>query len=904
MFKKTKICAGVLIALGGLSTQVLAQQQLERIEITGSSIKRLVDTDAILPISIISADDLRQSGVNSAEGALTRIAASQSMQGSSQSIGSGTAGAAFANMRGLGANKTLVLLNGRRVAAFAFDSSAVDLNSIPFAAVERIEVLRDGASAIYGTDAIGGVINFITKRDYKGFDATVNYSQPQEDGGKKKGFAISGGFGSLEKDGYNIWASADVQKNDMITSQQRDFGRTGVIPDKGVFLTSGTTFPGNFTQTQAVLNPDGTPALDAEGNPKTRTISGNPSLPGCKPPLSLNLAGAAATSCRFDYTGSIDLVPETEVKTATVKGTVKLGSNYLTLEHMRAENRNLTHVAPDPVTGLSVPITSPFYPKTYPGVDPTKSITAGWRMMEGGQRTGDSNTDANRTVMSLDGTLGTWDYRAGLLYAVSNGEQAIKQGYINKALIQKGVTDGVLNPFGDNSAAGLTAIEAAQMRGTYSWAKGKVRSVDANISNSFGSLAGGPIGVSFGAEFRKESYANDTDDNIVNNVGSLGASPYHVKGDRDVSAVSGEILVPILKSLELSVAGRYDDYSDFGGTFNPKVGFRWTPMKAFSLRGSYNTGFRAPSLDEIYGPNTITFSANSYNDPLLCPGGVVTEAGVETRDCDQQVQMQRGGNKNLKPEESKTFSLGLAFEPIKDLTASIDYWNIELTDQIGQFPEQAIFNDPVKYADRLKRCKTLSAEVQSGLDRCSPAEWRNSNALGYAVGPGDNLGGVKTDGIDFALGYGLSTGFGRWQFSWESTYVNSYKYQRNKGDAYVENVGRYIDSGPVLEWIHNFGVGWKLGDFASSLNINHKSGYVDENLVDAEFLNKVKAYTVADLSVTWTGIKHAKFTAGVQNLFDEAPPFSNQGSTFQKGYDPRIASAYGRTFILRAGVSF
>jgi iron complex outermembrane receptor protein len=883
MFQRKRINAAVLLALGSaLSGAAFAQETLERVQVTGSSIKRLVDTDAILPISVISAAELRASGVNSAEGALTRIAASQSMQGSSQSIGSGTGGAAYANMRGLGANKTLVLLNGRRVAAFAFDSSAVDLNSIPFAAVERVEVLRDGASAIYGTDAIGGVINFITKKDYKGFDATVNYSQPQEDGGKKQGLAVSGGFGSLEKDGFNIWASLDVQKNDLISSQQREFGKTGVLPDKGVFLTSGTTFPGNFSQ---------------------GSLSGNPSLPGCNPPLSLNIVGAAAKTCRFDYTGYIDLVPETETKSGTIKGTLKLGGAYVTLEHMQAENYNLTHVAPDPVTGLEVPITNPFFPKSYPGVDATQSVFAGWRMMEGGQRTGESNTKAQRTVLSVDGSFGNWDYRAGLLSAQSKGDQGITQGYINKSIIRKGINDGILNPFGKNSEAGLAIIEQSQMRGVYSKAKGEVTSIDGNISTSFGNLAGGPIGVSFGAEYREETYKNDTDDDIVNNVGSLGASPYHVKGDRTIGALSAEFMFPVLKSLELSLAGRYDDYSDFGGTFNPKVGFRWTPMKSVSLRGSYNTGFRAPSLDEIYGPNTITYSANAYNDPLLCPGGVVAAGGVESRDCDQQVQMQRGGNKNLKPEESKTFSLGLAFEPVKNLTASIDYWNIELTEQIGQFPEQAIFADPAKHADRFKRCNALSADVQSTLDRCQKP-WVGSNALGYAVGPGDNLGGVKTDGVDFALGYGMDSGFGRWQFSWEATWVNSYKYQRNKGDAFVENAGRYIDSGPVIEWVHNFGIGWKMGDFSSNFNILRKDGYVDENNVDPEFLNNVKAYTLADLSVTWTGVKHLKLTGGVQNLFDEAPPFSNQGSTFQKGYDPRIANPYGRTYFVRAGVSF
>ena len=886
MFKKSQISTAVWTALGGLVLSAVpahAQQTLERIEVTGSSIKRMVDTDSALPISVISAADLRATGVNSAEGALAKIAASQSMTGSSQTIGSGTGGAAYANLRGLGSNKTLVLLNGRRVAAFAFSSASVDLNSIPFAAIDRVEVLRDGASAIYGTDAIGGVINFITKRDYRGVDASVNYSKPKEEGGVKKGVAVSGGFGNLEADGFNVWASIDKQTNERVRAVDRDFARTGVIPDKGLLKTSGTSFPANFSQ---------------------GSLSGNPSLPNCAPPFSLFLSDISSKTCRFDYTAFIDIIPDTETKTGLLKASAKVGGNYLSLEHMATDNSNIARVASDPVTGLSMPANSPFFPKTYAGIDLTKPITVGWRMIPAGARTNQASTKANRTVISLDGTYANWDYRAGFFNAESKGAQDIQDGYVNKALIQKGVTDGKLNPFGEADAAGLALIEAAKMRGVYSNAKGSSQGLDFNASTQLWDMAGGPVGVSVGAEFRKDKYRNDTVDSIVENVPSLGVAPYHVSGDRKISALSTEWLFPVSKDVELTFAGRFDKYSDFGSTFNPKAAIRWTPVKNVNLRASYNTGFRAPSLDEVYGPQAVSFTGDPYDDPVLCKGGVVQPGGVESRDCGQQGQIQSGGNTELKPEKSKTFSLGLAFEPVKGLTASIDYWNIKITNSISAVSEQAIFGDPAKYASRYKRCKDLSSEMQATLDRCNTPEWKNSNALGYVVALNDNLGDVNTDGFDFAAGYAFNNAMGRFQLGWEATYVRSYEYQRDKGDPFIQNVGKYTDSSPVLRWQHAVTMNWRLGDFSTNFGLSHKSGYVDQNAVEDKYLNNVKAYTLADLSVTWSGIKHTKFTVGVKNLFDTKPPFSNQGTVFQQGYDPRLTDAYGRTLLVRASLSY
>jgi len=322
-----------------------------------------------------------------------------------------------------------------------------------------------------------------------------------------------------------------------------------------------------------------------------------------------------------------------------------------------------------------------------------------------------------------------------------------------------------------------------------------------------------------------------------------------------------------------------------------------------NIRGSYNTGFRAPSLDEIYGPQSVTYTADPYDDPLLCPGGVVAANGVESRDCGQQAQLLTGGNTKLQPEKSKTFTIGVAFEPVKNLTASVDYWNIKLTNSISAVAEQALFADPAKYAGRYKRCKDISASVQETLDRCQN-EWANSNALGYVVTLNDNLGGVKTDGFDFALGYGFSSSAGRFQFSWEATYVRSYEYQRDKGDPFVQNVGKYVDASPVLRWQHALSANWKMGAFGAMLTVNNKSGYEDQNAVDPEFFNRVKSYTTADMSFSWNPVKFAKLTLGVKNLFDTKPPFSNQGTTFQQGYDPRLTDPYGRTLTARVNVSF
>lgn len=888
-FKTTRLSQHLWLAFGGTLISVAgmqaAQAQSETVYVTGSSIKRSLESQKALPVSVFSVDELKSVGVTSTEEIVQRITASQSSMGGSQSVGSSTGGRSNADMRGLGANKTLVLLNGRRLAFFGMGSDTIDLNSIPFAALERVEVLRDGASAVYGTDAVGGVINFITKRDYQGFDVAAEATRPSAAGGEINRVTLSGGKGSLKEDGYNLWFSLDSKKQNGVSALDRDFARTGVLIDRGLNKTSGTTFPSNFGYYRL-----------SDG----KLATGNLTAPNCAPPASIFQGGS---TCRYDYSTAVGIIPETENTNFMGKGAFRLGGDkLLTLEAVQSSNTTVARVAPDPVTGLTMPTSSPFYPSSLAGIDPSKGLASiGWRMVPGGQRENTSKATASRLVADLSGVMGDWDYKAGVYYAESKVSDGPTNGYVNKSQIQSGINSGLLNPLGDNSADALAYINTTKAFGTFSTGKGTATGVDARFNRELFAMGGGNSAVSLGLEARREGYSSNTDDALVTNVPSAGRSPYHVNdASRTVSALSAEFLLPVSKRLELQAAARYDNYSDFGSTFNPKVGFRFTATPEIVLRGSATTGFRAPSLDDVFGPQAVTFTSNPYNDPVLCPGGVPTANAVESRDCDQQAQAKQGGNPNLKPEKSKSFSLGSAFQPAKNLLFTVDYWNVSLDSKIGAFPEQTVFADPAKYADRFVRCGQVSAAEAANLSRCDLA---GSNAIAYITTLTDNLGNVRTDGLDFTAAWQTQTALGRLTMNYDGTYVNSYKYQREPGGEYIQNVGKYSDASPVFRWKHNLTTTLAQGNMRYNLGMRYLSGYTDEN-ADPEFINQVSSYTVFDLGVSYTGVKNLTLGAAVRNVLDTKPPFSNQGATFQQGYDPRYTDSLGRALVMKMNYKF
>lgn len=909
MLKRTRLSLAISAAFGaglmGTAPVAEAQQQLDRVEITGSSIRR-VDAETALPVTIIQVEDLIKQGVTTAEQALQRIAANQSTQGISASIGDTSGGASYADLRGLSAatgtdaNKTLVLLNGRRMVNHPFDAASVDLNAIPLAAISRIEVLRDGASAVYGTDAIGGVINFILRRDFQGIDIAAEYQLPQESSaGQIKRVTLAAGFGSLAKQGFNVMGSFDWREQKVMLATDREFARTGILGPSRADLTagtSGTSFPG-----------------DANGF--------EPSGPACNPPSSLPRFtnpdnSGAFNSCRFDFTREIDIIPQNEQKTWLLRGSLGLGSarnHVLSAEYVRAENEGTQRVAPSPVNQF-IPATSPFFPVGAPVTNVPgfgAGAVANWRQVPAGKRTSHDETTTDRLLFDLTGAIVGWDYRFGVGRSESESVASVSRGYLSDSIVQAGVIAGTVNPFGPQTAAGQAVLDAATIRSDTVIGNAKVDFIDARITKDLFQMPAGPLAMALGGEYRKERSSYEATAINSELINTLGIDPdSDVSGDRKVKAVFTEFAIPIMRNLDLTLAGRYDDYSDFGNTFNPKVGLRFQPIKQVLLRGSYNTGFRAPTLYEIFEPQSLTFTSDNYDDPLLCPGGTAVPGAAPGVVCGQQVLQRESGPASiglpasaLNPEDSKTYSFGVVFEPTPQWTFGIDYWNIKIENLISAYPEQAVFGNPAANASRFFRCSQLAPGPGPGIDRSDIDVCLNFptfDPIAFIDTPNANLGDLETDGVDISIGWrSTATSYGRWGITLDGTYVRKYRYQREQGGDFIDAAGDYTDNAPVFRWQHVLALNWSAGPWSAVIANRYKSGYKDQGGA-----NDVRHYSVFDTSVTWQGLRGLTLTVGVLNVGNEDPPRSVQSTTFQRGYDPRFTDPRGRTWLFRAGYNY
>ena len=861
--------SGSAVSTATVSTDAVAAPattQLQRVEVTGSAIRR-VDAETAVPITILRAEQLRNEGVTTTAEIMQRVTGNQSIRNSASSVGSATGGSTFADMRGIGANKTLVLLNGRRLGNNAIDGSAVDLNTIPFAAIDRVEVLRDGASALYGTDAIGGVINFITKKSLT--DGTLSLGGEGADasgGGSSHDISGSWGYGDLDNDRFNVMGVVGYNKQRALQSKDRTF-TTNYAPGRGLDQTSGTSYPANWSQ----------------GNINTSPLAGS------------NCSGANLVLrqgvCRFDTRDYIDLLPETEKTSFFGKATGKLtDDDNVNLEYFWARNNNATSVAPAPLTGLTMDPSSPYFPgngitpgTNDPSFDPSQPIGLNWReTAAGGRQSKDQNT-SQRLVLSFDGMVKGWDYNVGASYNQNQVISSLTGGYVSDAAMINGIADGIINPFGPQTSAGQAYIDANKYHGQYSSSVGRVSGIDGRMSREVGDWFGaGPAGLAIGGEYRQEKF-HQSYEAYAADVSSLGVDPDgSVKGDRNVKAVYTELNVPVLDSLELSAAVRHDKYSDFGSTTNPKYSFRYQPVKELVVRGAYSEGFRAPSLYELYNPQYTTYTQGYYNDPVLCSGGVVQPGGNSGRDCGQQFHNRTGGNTQLSPEKARNVTLGFVYQPVRDLSLGLDFWWIHIANQIAEFPESTVFDDPALYADRYVRNPDGSLNyVQTGLA---------------------NLGAVKTSGIDVSMDYRFpNTPYGQFGLGLQGTYVTRYDFQSTIGGTYTDNVGDFEGTGVVARWKHVLNGTWNLGPYRASLVNRFTSGYND---YDPSTHAKVASYTLWDLSAGYTFNKTVDLDVGMKNMFDRNPPFSNQAYNFQSGFDPRYADPMGRTFFARATYHF
>ena len=844
--------------------------KVKKVVVTGSSIKG-VAAQSTSPITIIKGEDLAEMGVTNVEEALTRVSANQAGFSTAENVGASSTTGSAANLRGLGIDKTLILLNGRRVAPSAFSTYATNLNIIPMAMIDRIEVLRDGASAIYGADAIAGVINFITKEQYEGLSVTGSYNAPEHEGGDAYTATVYGGFGDYEDDGFNINGLIDYRSNEEIMAKDRRISRRGaVIPELGVDGSSFGAFPANLYD----------PWTYAYGNPYPNDCNNEP--------------GTAAWYgfCYLNTSMFIGIQPKVDTLSSIIQGSLKINDNFKAYgEYIFSRSEVSVSIAPDVYQGtLMMPSSSPYFPGNgitpyYPGLSGNDVYL--YVRSQAGNRESMSTNDSHRLLLGIEGEAYGWDIDAGVSYSISDATDEFTGGYLNRAELQKAINAGKINPFGAQLPEHAGLWKTFEVKGKTNDAELTQTTVDVTFSRPLFELPSGEVGFALGANFTSQEWNSGTNSELVALVPSSGIDPNKEtsEANRDISSLFAELHVPILPSLEAQFAARYDDYSDFGDTFNPKVGVRWEPLKQLMFRSAYSTGFRAPTLYDINAPVRETYTYGKYSDPVLCPGGTAIEPRYQN-ECNTQFKSRLGGSKDLDPEESTSLTAGFVFEPIKDLVFTADYYKIDVDGLVSSIGEASLFWDPVRYADRFVR------NAEGRID------YLNTTLI--------NAGGLRTEGVDISLNYlSPKTSAGRFGFGIEGTYVMSIDYQNEDGAEWNNYVGEYANPA-VVRWKHWANLNWSYEDWKLMFEQQFVRGYDDHNKTGQAQYNdhKVSDYALYNISGTYSGFKNTKLTAGIKNIFDEDPSASNVTDNFQYGYDPRYADPTGRTYYMRATYKF
>jgi iron complex outermembrane receptor protein len=939
-----------LIALMGVVAPVVAQEvqtqgPVQRVEITGSSIKRIAKEGA-LPVEIISKKQLEEQGIVTAEQMIAvlningtgsdNLASNADVTSGAQR---GNNGASSANLRGQGADSTLVLLNGRRIATYGMKGSAVDLNSIPMAAVERVEVLKDGASAIYGTDAIGGVINFITKKNYHGLEAQVFDDTTQHGGANISRLSVTGGFGDLEEQGYNVLIAGAHSDNKALRGNQRDFVNT-FQPNRGVSVdTRGAPFANVFATTvgPSLLSKTGTGPIPVGGTVAMNGVS-LLDLPGGKGCNSIDGMAAydeklwatpsAAYGCAWDTGRAAVLQQPVKNDNFLSRATFKLGEHQLFIEGVGSDVKVRKSFSPNQISpgSTTFPLTS-FYPSTgaayntvynelvkvFPSISANYGLPIAyrWRCMECGNREIATETKAGRLQVGADGPLnlgsmGSFDYRVGMSRAFSESESKVGKGYNYTVALANALGTGIINPFlmpGEKqSQAAMDLINSTSAEGvTLYGGKTILTQADATISGAVFKLPAGDVMAAVGTDLRREEYKFNGDARAANARPVILNAPFDDSNaldnvHRDVKAVFFEVSVPVIKDLEVTVAGREDHYSGFGSTFNPKVSFRYQPLASLMFRGSYNTGFRAPSFNQLFnGITESPYAGKDLADPKTCPSNKVdpTVPGCAA----VNPVTWSGGRNNLGPETAKQATVGVVFEPSARFSMNADLWEIRKENTIDSFSISTMTANYDLFKDYFLRDASGALQV---IDQ----RWVNA---GERVTRGLELG-ARTNG---------NLGAGKWMAGIDGSRLLEKKSRATTtSDFGPSEVGRFVFTGDLgLKWKHTAYVNYKQGDWSGMLQNVFRSGYKDQVLpgvangtvVPPDWNPDVKAYSIFNASVTYVGFKNMTLTGGIKNLFDKEPPFaitydSNTGAG--SSWEPRVADPRGRSFTLTANYKF
>jgi iron complex outermembrane receptor protein len=929
----------IALAVVGLApwplSTVLAQgaEGAARIEITGSIIRRSVNDETALPVSSIKATEM-DARLN------TELKDFMLELPQANSVGSyaGTAGP-MTSLRGFGPMRTLTLLNGRRLAKEPLTNQYVSVNVIPRMALSRTDILRDGASSSYGSDAIGGVQAYYTLNEFSGARIKAEALLPERSGGgAAHSVGLIGGLGNLAKNGWNVYAALDVQKRDVLLRDDRPELTDGsALNQLGISTAPGlgaAATPGNFTDPT---------------NPTTsqRTIRHNPMYAsGCLPPYSVPSTSGGRQTCFLDANTQYTAFNNgNDILNAYAKGTLQLpGDHRLTLEF------NHSHYSVDQYNNPAAPTvrltnTHPYYPGN--GLVPTvagvnlagRPIDVMWSVADAGPRIRDDNHYNDRIVIAAEGRFGAWDYRTGLNHGWSRRDTKAGPGWLTVTGIAsvQGTArtlflDPKLNPFGLQAADGLALIDAASMQGqTLRLHKAGNSSLDATATRELAELPGGPLSLAVGAEARRDSWeavglaSNDLSAALNGQINLLGGdnlaaganSNTSTKNSRSIHSLFAEVDAPLRKDLTVNASLRADKYDDLGETtINPKLSLRWQPMRNLLVRASANSGYRAPSLPEIYTKETERTLIPVFNDPLLCPGGTAAPGYAPEQVCSLTGYNQITkvpNNAGVKSETSESMTLGFAFEPAKDLTMTVDYWRTQIDDVIGNRAIDYLLANPNIYPNLFLR------NPDGTLGVLNAAGGRDA-----VINTPSNVGSIRGSGIDVSLKFvAPRQPWGQLSGGIDIAYLTRWEARSEgvNGGNWVSALGFFNDVVPVNpnaglsnatrglnnRWRHTAQIAWQNPAWMVQLSQRYQSKVRDQNAAAATGPGTtgprdVSAYEQFNLLVKYSGIKNLGLSVGISNLLDKQPPLTNH--TGYRGYLTSIADVLGRAYVLTADYRF
>lgn len=869
------------------------------IKVVGSRI-RTTDLEGVSPVVVFGREDLEISGHNTIQDFVRTLTISSANIGddNNNSFANGTSSL---NLRGLGINATLVLINGRRVAGYGqaqnITQSFVDLNSIPMAAIERIEILKDGASALYGADAVAGVMNIVLRKDYEGAEMSVGYQSDVEGDSPQKSFNTIFGGGNNKT---HFTATFNYLDREALFYRDRDFA---VTADQS--LNGGSDQRSLFGSPPTLISYEGGTVTAADNCTSV-----------------INALGG--TACSFNFNDFINFYPDSERFGTSLFLNHELTENAeLYVDVAYNNNRSVNIAAPAPWTSVynvagssTVSVLSPeqqairslspfanftvYFPSENPYNTSGEDLGLLYRPTDFGPRTGEINSQGYRVYTGVKGFIGqsSWDYDIGMGYTRSNvvieNRNAINGVALQQLFLGMADPSGsgevlYYNPFGSNEQRIIDIAKVTYENRNVSWEK----SVVANFSGPLLEMPAGDLSLAVGAEFREQSFTNESDP-LRNSGGLVGTGRANdTFGARDVTSLYAEMVIPIHDTVEMQIAGRFEDYSDFGTTTKPKVGIKWQPLPELAIRGSYGESFRAPSLPELFGGVVSSFP--TLVDPVRCPDPTGAQPGqngnaadLTPADCGNgQTRVDNSGNPLLQPEESESYNIGVIWEPkfIENFVVSFDYFNFDHENIIVQLPLNTILalNDP----NQVIRPGGPGTPIAS-------------------VNRSFNNGAFQTvNGFDLTMAYKMELGEGTLGFKNSSTYYDQFDFAPIVLDANNNpTIGAPIDGtgnvtlGDFPQLRNNFSMSYQWGAHSINASAHYRSGLRTTAVNTLTGTADTPSFTTFDLAYTLLIGNDSKLQLGCINCTDKDPVFdanaSEEAGYFKSTDDPRGAVVYAR----------